>query len=39
MVQVAADMLISNTAPPGFGHTFAAAHYVDAWLALTETTG
>jgi len=39
MLQVAADMLISNTMPPGTGHTFAAEHYVDAWRALTEPAG
>jgi uncharacterized membrane protein len=22
--------------PEGFGHLFAAEHYIDAWLALTD---
>lgn len=38
MLQVAADMLVGN-APPGFGHTYAATDYIDAWLALTEPAG
>jgi uncharacterized membrane protein len=39
-LQVAADLLtgIGNT-PPGFGHEYAAVHYFDAWLALTEPKG
>ncbi len=38
-VQLLADMAVSNTTPPGFGHTFAASHYIDAWLALIEPPG
>ncbi len=38
MLQLAADMMV-GTAPPGFGHEFAPAHYIDAWLALTEPAG
>lgn len=38
-VQLLADMAVSNTTPPGFGHTFAAEHYIDAWLALIEPPG
>ncbi len=39
-LQVTADLLtgIGNT-PPGFGHEYAAVHYFDAWLALTEPEG
>lgn len=39
-LQVAADLLtgIGNT-PPGYGHEYAAEHYYDSWLALTEPTG
>lgn len=40
MVQVAADLAAAVTAPPlGYGHNFAPAHYIDAWLALTEPAG
>jgi uncharacterized membrane protein len=38
MLQLAADMLIGG-APPGYGHTFAVEHYLEAWLALTEPEG
>lgn len=38
MLQIAADMLVGN-APPGYGHTYAATDYIDAWLALTEPEG
>jgi len=34
-----ADMAVANTAPPGYGHAFSAAHYVDAWLGLMEPKG
>jgi uncharacterized membrane protein len=37
MLQLAADMAVAaEAAPPGFAHNFAAAHYVEAWAALTE---
>jgi uncharacterized membrane protein len=40
MLQLAADMAAgAPAAPPGFGHNFAAAHYIDAWRALTEPAG
>ena len=38
MLQLAADMMV-GTAPTGFGHEYAPAHYIDAWLALTEPLG
>lgn len=38
MLQIAADMLVGN-APSGFGHTYAPADYIRAWLALTEPQG
>jgi len=28
-----------GSAPPGFGHEFAPADYIDAWVALTEPEG
>jgi uncharacterized membrane protein len=40
MVQLAADLAAGTEAAPlGYGHNFAPAHYIDAWLALTEPTG
>jgi uncharacterized membrane protein len=38
MLQLAADMMV-GTAPTGFGHEYAASHYLEAWLALTEPGG
>jgi uncharacterized membrane protein len=36
MLQLGLDALMANTAPMGYGHIFAPAHYIDAWLALTD---
>ena len=38
MLQVAADTIV-GTEPAGFGHDYAATHYIDAWMALTEPGG
>jgi uncharacterized membrane protein len=38
MLQLAVDM-VSGTEPRGFGHDYAAEHYFDSWLALTEPEG
>lgn len=38
MLQLAADMA-AGTAPPGYGHEYAAEHYFDAWVALIEPPG
>jgi uncharacterized membrane protein len=38
MLQLLADMMV-GTAPPGFGHEYAATDYIDAWLTLTEPEG
>lgn len=37
-LQLGADMM-AGTAPPGYGHEYAARHYLDAWRALTEPGG
>jgi uncharacterized membrane protein len=39
MLQLAVDMPISDAVPKGFGHVFAAEHYIDAWVALTDPQG
>jgi uncharacterized membrane protein len=39
MLQLALDMLMSNSTPIGYGHVFAPAHYVDAWLTLMDVEG
>lgn len=36
ILQLAFDMLIATDVPKGFGHVFAAEHYIDAWVALTD---
>ena len=37
-LQLAAD-LMTGDAPRGYGHEYAAEHYFDSWLALTEPKG
>jgi len=37
-LQLAADVMTGN-APRGYGHEYAAEHYFDSWLALTEPEG
>lgn len=36
MLQLAVDMLICTDVAEGFGHVYAAEHYINAWIALTE---
>jgi uncharacterized membrane protein len=36
MLQLALDMPLSMRTPMGYGHVYAPAHYLDAWLALTD---
>jgi uncharacterized membrane protein len=38
-LQVGFDMLTSGSAKPGFGHTYSAENYIDAWLEVTEPEG
>ncbi|MBT2134455.1 alpha/beta-hydrolase family protein [Croceibacterium sp. LX-88] len=37
--QLGVDMITGMSTPPGTGHVFAAEHYLDAWVAVTEPTG
>lgn len=39
MLQLGLDMAIANGTPMGYGHVYAPAHYVDAWLAVTDVHG
>ena len=39
MLQLALDMLMANQTPIGYGHVYAPAHYVDAWLTLMDVQG
>ncbi len=38
-LQVGFDMLTAGSAKPGFGHTYSAENYLDAWLEVTEPEG
>jgi uncharacterized membrane protein len=38
-LQLTFDMMFAITPPPGHGHTYAFADYVDAWHALTDPPG
>ena len=33
------DMATATTTPMGYGHVFAPAHYVDAWIEVTDVKG
>jgi len=35
-LQLTLDMFMATTAPIGYGHVFAPAHYIDAWIAVTD---
>lgn len=37
-LQVAADMALSNNAPVGHGHQYAAQTYIDAWVSVADPT-
>jgi uncharacterized membrane protein len=39
MLQLGLDMAMADSTPMGYGHVFAPAHYVNAWLTLTEAKG
>ncbi len=38
-LQVAFDMIGASALGPGLGHHYAASHYIDAWVAVTEADG
>ncbi|MFK7821537.1 MAG: alpha/beta-hydrolase family protein, partial [Planctomycetaceae bacterium] len=37
-LQVAFDLPMATSVPPGYGHNYAPAHYIDAWIAVTDPT-
>ena len=37
--QVAFDMIGASALGPGLGHLYAASHYIDAWVSVTEPDG
>jgi uncharacterized membrane protein len=39
LLQLALDMAMATTAPVGYGHVFAPAHYIDAWIEVTDVRG
>jgi uncharacterized membrane protein len=38
-LQLAMDMFMATTAPSGYGHVYAPAHYIDAWIDVTDVRG
>lgn len=38
-VQQICDMMTATTTPRGVGHVYAATHYLDGWIAVTEPQG
>ena len=34
-LQIAFDLPMATSVPIGYGHNYAPAHYVDAWIAVT----
>ena len=39
LLQLTLDMAMATTTPIGYGHVFAPAHYVDAWIEVTDVNG
>ncbi|MFO1303024.1 MAG: alpha/beta-hydrolase family protein [Burkholderiales bacterium] len=38
-LQGVVDLMTVTSTPPGYGHVFAAEHYVDPWIAITALDG
>jgi uncharacterized membrane protein len=39
LLQLMLDMFMATAAPTGYGHVYAPAHYIDAWIELTDVRG
>ncbi|WP_183927153.1 alpha/beta hydrolase [Rhizobium mongolense] len=39
LLQLTLDMAMATTAPIGYGHVYAPAHYIDAWIEVTAVDG
>jgi uncharacterized membrane protein len=39
MLQLAVDMAVTTPTPPGYGHVYAPADYVDAWRIVSAPAG
>ena len=35
-LQLTLDVALATTSPIGYGHVFAAEHYIDAWVEVTD---
>ena len=35
-LQLTLDVALATTAPMGYGHVFAAEHYIDPWIEVTD---
>ncbi len=38
-LQLAMDKFMATSAPIGYGHVYAAAHYIDAWIEVSDVRG
>jgi len=38
-LQLTLDIAMATTSPMGYGHVFAAEHYIDAWMAVADIQG
>jgi uncharacterized membrane protein len=38
-LQIGIDVILATEVPRGFGHDYAAANYIDAWVAVTQPPG
>lgn len=38
-LQIAFDLPLATSVPIGFGHNYAPAHYIDAWMEVTQPSG
>ena len=38
-LQLTLDIAMATTAPMGYGHVFAAEHYIDAWMEVADIQG
>jgi uncharacterized membrane protein len=36
LLQLTLDMLMATDAPIGYGHVYAPAHYIEAWIEVTD---
>ena len=39
VLQLGVDIAMATTAPIGHGHVYAPAHYIDAWIEVTDVQG